>query len=155
MAGVGHKSVRFLLQSASSPLLKCNIILNAIRPQAIQLPRFCSIPRDIVPCPSNGRVRSYSTMQPDNPTPATAPNEINRSDIGSRMASESGRQYSIESVLQEKEQIPEKVYLASYVIEYSISPPSLVIQKAHFFLKHSRNDGHKFVFKELPLSFFS
>ncbi|KFY10985.1 hypothetical protein V491_07379 [Pseudogymnoascus sp. VKM F-3775] len=50
--------------------------------------------------------------------------------LGSTLASESGLQYSIESVLQEKDYRPERVYLAS------------------------RDDGHKVVLKEVPRSMF-
>ncbi|ELR10460.1 CMGC/CDK protein kinase [Pseudogymnoascus destructans 20631-21] len=61
--------------------------------------------------------------------PAPAQNKINKPVVGSRLASESGRQYTINCVLQEKDNRPEKVYLAS-------------------------DDGHKFVFKEVPPSMF-
>jgi hypothetical protein len=125
MAGVRHKSVQFLFQS-SSPLFRYHITLNAIRPRAIQLPRLWPLQHVIVSYLSNGRVRSHSTVQPDDPTPAQ--NEINKSDLGSRVVSESGRRYSIEYVLQEKDHRPERVYLASYVIEHSISSLSPVIQ---------------------------
>ena len=44
------------------------------------------------------------------------------------LASDSGHQYIVERVLQEKEYRPERVYLASYVISYSIGSLLLCIQ---------------------------
>jgi len=74
-------------------------------------------------------------MASDHSTPASTQNERNKPVVGARLASESGRQYSIECVLQEKDDRPEKVYLASYVIEYSISSLPPVIQQAYFVLE--------------------
>ncbi|KFZ01728.1 hypothetical protein V501_09833 [Pseudogymnoascus sp. VKM F-4519 (FW-2642)] len=68
-------------------------------------------------------------MQSHDSIPAPAQNKINKPVVGSRLVSESGRQYTINCVLQEKDNRPEKVYLAS-------------------------DDGHKFVFKEVPPSMF-
>ncbi|RDL40784.1 Serine protein kinase [Venustampulla echinocandica] len=69
-------------------------------------------------------------MPPDCSTPSPAQNETNNPVVGSRLTSESGRQYSIECVLQEKDHRPEIVYIAS------------------------RDDGQKFVLKDLPPSIF-
>jgi hypothetical protein len=74
--------------------------------------------------------------------------------VGLTLASESGRQYSIECVLQEKVYRPERVYLASYVIEHSICSLPQSFSRLISFLKHSRDDGHKFVLKEVPPSMF-
>ena len=44
------------------------------------------------------------------------------------LASDSGHQYIVERVLQEKEYRPERVYLASYVISYFFGSLLLFIQ---------------------------
>lgn len=134
MPGVRLYNVQFFLQT-SSLLFKSHITLNAIRRRATQLPRFRPLPHVIVSCLSTGPVRSQSTMQSHDSMPAPAQNKINKPVVGSRLASESGRQYTINCVLQEKDNRPEKVYLASYVIEHSISSLSPFIQQAYFVLE--------------------
>jgi hypothetical protein len=74
-------------------------------------------------------------MQSHDSMPVPAQNKINKPVVGSRLASESGRQYTINCVLQEKDNRPEKVYLASYVIEHSIVSLSPFIQQAYFVLE--------------------
>jgi hypothetical protein len=87
-------------------------------------------------------------------TPAPTQNEINKPVVGARLTSKSGRQYSIECVLQEKDHRPERVYLASYVIEYSIGSLFQSFSRLISSFKYSRDDGHKFVLKEIPPSMF-
>ena len=130
MPGVRHNNVQFFLQT-SSLLFKCHITLNAIRRRAIQLPGFRPLPHVIVLYPSSRAIRSQGTMQSHDSTPRPAQSKINRLVLGSRLAGESGRKYLIKSVLQEKDHRPERVYLASYVVEHSISSRSLFVQLAY------------------------
>lgn len=108
MARVRYRNVQFL-RRPSLLLFKCHSPCNIIRRMVIESPR-CQ--RSPITIPHSNRLgKSYGTAPSNNPTPTQ-----------SRLVGETGRQYSIECVLQEKDHRPERVYLASCVIEHPSVP---------------------------------